>query len=235
MCNFLHSTGRTFFEPGRRCAQPSPGVFAWSGPFVLQPSKGYNTSIIDKSYLLSSRFLSFFILSLMLVTGLSLWVVPASDAEAATYYVATTGSDSNSGTAASPFRTIEHGVTPLRPGGTLLVKNGTYTAGWGPGMPPAGTSWASPVTLKAYPGHRLVIVPPGSHDTLSPPNNPTMNLSGTQYVIIDGFVLDGKRSPVYCPDTPGGHPWGEPGGSTLAFRPGSIPCFASYTGQKHGD
>jgi hypothetical protein len=45
------------------------------------------------------RFLSFLLLSLTLVMGLSLWIVPTSEATAATYYVGGNGSDGNSGTA----------------------------------------------------------------------------------------------------------------------------------------
>jgi hypothetical protein len=42
------------------------------------------------------------------------------------YYVALNGSDSNSGTISSPFRTIEKAVTVVRPGETIYVRGGTY-------------------------------------------------------------------------------------------------------------
>lgn len=52
-------------------------------------------------------------------------------AEDIVYYVATTGSDSNAGTEAAPFKTITKAVskfdTSLETGGRVVVKKGTYT------------------------------------------------------------------------------------------------------------
>ena len=47
-------------------------------------------------------------------------------ADAATCYVSTTGSDSGSGTLASPFQTLGKGVSVLRPGDTLYARAGIY-------------------------------------------------------------------------------------------------------------
>jgi hypothetical protein len=43
-----------------------------------------------------------------------------------TWFVATTGSDSNSGTLAAPFRTIQHGADAAKPGDTVDVRGGVY-------------------------------------------------------------------------------------------------------------
>ncbi len=43
-----------------------------------------------------------------------------------TYYIATTGNDSNPGTSASPFLTIQRGLNVSVPGDTVLIKSGTY-------------------------------------------------------------------------------------------------------------
>jgi hypothetical protein len=50
----------------------------------------------------------------------------ASFAQAATYYVATTGNDANPGTQAQPFRTIARGIATAASGDTVLVAAGTY-------------------------------------------------------------------------------------------------------------
>src|ERR1035437_7497738 len=46
---------------------------------------------------------------------------------AVTYYVSPSGSDSNPGTLASPFLTIQKGVGSVSPGDTIIVRDGTYT------------------------------------------------------------------------------------------------------------
>src|SRR3990167_6681558 len=43
-----------------------------------------------------------------------------------TYYVATTGSDSNSGTSAAPFKTIQKAANTVVAGDTVKIKTGTY-------------------------------------------------------------------------------------------------------------
>jgi hypothetical protein len=51
----------------------------------------------------------------------------AGNAAAATYYVSTTGSDSNSGLIGAPFKTIQKAANIVNPGDTVIVKNGIYT------------------------------------------------------------------------------------------------------------
>jgi len=43
------------------------------------------------------------------------------------YYVATTGSDTNAGTETSPFLTIQKAANVVKPGETVIVKDGVYT------------------------------------------------------------------------------------------------------------
>src|SRR2546425_12511919 len=43
-----------------------------------------------------------------------------------TYYVATSGNDSNAGTSASPWRTIQKAANTLNGGETVIVNAGTY-------------------------------------------------------------------------------------------------------------
>src|SRR4029450_12015373 len=76
-------------------------------------------------------------------------------AQGATYYVSTTGLDSNPGTQALPFRTINKATDVARtPGDTIFVRGGTYSE-WAvmhyPGAPGA------PITLQNFPGETPVI------------------------------------------------------------------------------
>ncbi len=56
-----------------------------------------------------------------------LFLVASGEAFAATYYVSPTGSDSSSGSASAPFKTIQKAANIVNPGDTVIVKDGTYT------------------------------------------------------------------------------------------------------------
>jgi hypothetical protein len=60
---------------------------------------------------------------LLLLTSCSAW--PAAPAEH-TYYVSTTGNDSNRGDSGAPWRTIQKAADALRPGDTAVVAAGEY-------------------------------------------------------------------------------------------------------------
>src|SRR5206468_10707449 len=123
------------------------------------------------------------LLTVILVLFISYSDSPLS-AAGNTFYVATTGSDSNPGTETSPFRTFNHGVSVLKPGDVLLVKPGTYAENNADAIP-SGTSWSAPVTVKAYdPANRPILRPSSGADKVLLFDGPQ------QYIIIDGFVLD---------------------------------------------
>lgn len=114
----------------------------------------------------------------------ALVTITARTADAATYYVATTGSDSNPGTLAQPFRTINRGAMILKPGDTLYIRGGIYPEYLYNSIP-GGTSWAAPVTVAAYPGETVTIQPPsGSARVLY------WEGKVKQFIIIDGLILD---------------------------------------------
>src|SRR4030095_11543216 len=78
---------------------------------------------------------------------------------AATYYVATTGSDSAPGTGAQPFRTIAKGLTVLRAGDKLYIRAGTYneTINSNSQTIPTGTSWDDAPLISAYAGETVTL------------------------------------------------------------------------------
>ncbi len=77
-----------------------------------------------------------------------------SFAHAATYYVSTSGSDSNAGTLSKPFKKIQRAVELARAGDTILVRGGTY-----PGGVKFRYSGASgrPITLRNYSSEKVII------------------------------------------------------------------------------
>lgn len=72
------------------------------------------------------------------------------------YYVATTGSDSNSGTITSPFHTIAKAVSVVQSGETIYVRGGTYSLTATITLGKSGTENAR-ISLLAYPGEKPVL------------------------------------------------------------------------------
>jgi parallel beta-helix repeat protein len=117
-----------------------------------------------------------------------------------TWYVATTGSDSNAGTLASPFATIKKGVSMLSaPGDVLDVRGGTYTLSstddsviiWNK----AGTL-ANPIRVQNYPNETPVI------DGTNTTHNGTVEIDSSSYVNFDGFeVKNGPHTGILVYDS----------------------------------
>jgi hypothetical protein len=107
-----------------------------------------------------------------------------------TYYVATTGSDSNRGTQDAPFRTIQHAATVAVAGDTVLVAAGVYNELVAP--PHSGTATQGYITISAVPGADAVIDGTG----LSVPDGQwgLMTLKNSSYVVVQGFELRNYRT-----------------------------------------
>ncbi len=113
-----------------------------------------------------------------------------------TYYVASTGADTNAGTLGHPFATIQHAADIAMAGDTVLVRQGTYNALVVP--PHSGNANAGYITFSAYPGEAPVI--DGTGLTVPGGQAGLVTLQDVSYVIVQGFVLrnytTAKRSQV---------------------------------------
>lgn len=101
------------------------------------------------------------------------------DVISATYYVATTGSNSNSGASGSPWATIAKGVTNLVAGDTLIVSNGVFNEYVT--VANSGTL-ANRITVQAEPIRSVT--------------NLTWNITGSN-VTVRGFVTAGTNVPAF--------------------------------------
>lgn len=91
------------------------------------------------------------------VIFLCLWFFLASVADAATYYVATNGNNSNDGLSIdTPKLTIAHCVSIMVAGDTCQVRGGTYAESGGVRFAVSGTQ-AAPIKLLNYPGEKPII------------------------------------------------------------------------------
>src|SRR5215204_1460060 len=117
-------------------------------------------------------------------------LIPAA-ANATTYYVAKTGSDSKSCTSAqstsSPKLTIKSGLSCLKAGDKLSIREGTYSEVINSQAQtvPAGTSWSSPVTIAAYSGETVTLKPSSGYAVIQVVGN------DSKYVIFDRLIIDG--------------------------------------------
>jgi hypothetical protein len=82
-------------------------------------------------------------------------LLPTVETQAATYYVATSGNNSNPGTSSQPWRTVRHAVSKMAAGDTTYVRGGTYTES-GIVFTRSGTS-AAPIKLLNAPGQFPII------------------------------------------------------------------------------
>jgi hypothetical protein len=110
----------------------------------------------------------------------------------ATFFVSKAGSDSNPGTLAAPWLTIQHAANSVSAGATVYVFGGIYHEAVN--FPASGTPWA-PITFQSYPGQTAVIDGTGVKCCTS---NPASSGNGTQglitivnqsYIIISGFEI----------------------------------------------
>ncbi len=134
--------------------------------------KGNQRTLIAKRQALCVLF--------VIVTVISGGLTPNA-ATAATYYVATNGSNSNPGTLAQPFQTIQKAADVVQPGDVVYVRAGTYAefAVRTSGSP------GSPITFRNYSGETVTVQPS------SPLVLVTIYIVSSNYIIIDGFLVKG--------------------------------------------
>ena len=126
-----------------------------------------------------------FVVLLMLAQSLAAQV-------GATFFVSKAGNDSNPGTIAAPWLTIQHAANSVSAGATVYVFGGIYHEAVN--FPSSGMLWA-PIAFRSYPGQTAVIDGIGVKCCTS---NPASSGNGTQglitivnqsYLIISGFEI----------------------------------------------
>jgi hypothetical protein len=122
-----------------------------------------------------------------LLSILTLLVLTALNAQATTYYVATTGSDSNPGTQAQPVQTIQKGMDLAQNGDTVLVGDGTYSGLGNRDLDPHGKNF----TLRSQGGTANCII-----DCEHSGRGFQFVTGETVQMVVDGFMIkDGDVHP----------------------------------------
>lgn len=102
-------------------------------------------------------------------------------------YVSPTGSDSNTGTASAPFKTVQKALDTVKAGQTIYLREGTYTAL--NTFKSSGTE-GNYITLRNYPGEKpYLTMTAGSSGAI-------LRLDGNDYIKIEGLEIGGLSSAI---------------------------------------
>jgi hypothetical protein len=100
------------------------------------------------------------------------------------FYVATTGNDSNPGTLAAPWRTVQHAADSVRAGSTVYVRGGIYEELVS--IKASGNASDGFITFRSYPNETAVLE--ASHLTPSG-RTAALTIENKSYVRIMGFEI----------------------------------------------
>jgi hypothetical protein len=106
----------------------------------------------------------------------------------ATFYVATTGSDSNPGSITQPFKTIQHALNvATTPGDTVEVRAGTYNERLT--FPASGSASGGYITLEAYPGEHVLLSGQNAKDDDIGYGENMVQIINKSYIKLIGFEI----------------------------------------------
>ncbi len=106
-------------------------------------------------------------------------------ASGAVYYVSTSGSDSNAGTQAAPWRTIQHAATSVKAGDTVNIRAGVYNEAVTPSV--SGSAAAGSITFQSYPGETAII--DGTGLKVVNGQSGLFNISNRDYITVSGLEI----------------------------------------------
>jgi len=133
------------------------------------------------NFLLSLAVASLFAMAVR-QAGSSARVNEGAASQAAVYYVAPGGQDSNPGTVSQPWRTIQRAADTLAAGDTVYIRAGTYLERV---VPQYSGSAGSYITFAAYPGETVTIN--GSGITLPDDLVGLLHIADKAYIRISGL------------------------------------------------
>lgn len=116
------------------------------------------------------------------------------------YHVSPTGADTNSGSAESPWLTLQHAAETLVPGDIATVHAGTYGQVT---VKVSGSAKGGPVTFRSAPGETAIIDGSGLTPSAEVDADALILIQGRKYVVIDGFELRNFKTTDPAP-TPAG-------------------------------
>lgn len=122
---------------------------------------------------------------LVMVTVLVVMVLSAANAAALTYYVATTGNNTNPGTLARPWRTIQKAADTVTPGSKVYVRGGVYHERVT--IRVSGTAAGGYIQFLNYPNERPIV--DGTGLAVPAADSGLFLLLNRSYLVLKGFEI----------------------------------------------
>jgi len=102
-----------------------------------------------------------------------------------TYYVSTSGNDSNPGTMSEPWRTIQHAANTVQAGDTVYVRQGIYREVVT--LKSSGSATAGFITFSSYPGELATL--DGTGQPIQGGQWGLFSIPSHSYIVINGFEV----------------------------------------------
>jgi hypothetical protein len=123
-------------------------------------------------------------LVLILLAGVS-----GAFGQATSFYVSTTGNDSNPGTEAAPWRTVQHAADTVHAGSTVNVRGGVYEELVD--IKTSGNAADGYITFRSYPGETAIL---DAGHFVPKERSAVLTIHNKSYVRIEGFELRNYRT-----------------------------------------
>ena len=150
----------------------------------------------------------------------------------ATFYVSPNGSDSNNGSSAAPWLTIQHAANSVSAGDTVYVLAGTYNESVT--LAVSGSATAGPISFISSPTGAAIVDGTGVPCCGNGANG-LFNINGQSYIIINGFEIRNYTTSSSSNQPAGILDWGS--GSYIQVLNNivhNITTTSEKTGNAHG-
>jgi hypothetical protein len=114
-------------------------------------------------------------------------VAPTTAAPTGTWYVATNGRDTNAGSQAEPFATLNKAAEAVQPGQTIVVRSGTYNLSSAALIQNKRGTAAQPITVL---GEGLPVFRPTDRNVVPANYNGLISVSNSSHIVISGIRLE---------------------------------------------
>jgi Right handed beta helix region len=160
---------------------PQSGAKGCGNPFATIVL--FQNSVFTEKRRLAMTSLQKFGFLLVALTLIACSPFPLLAQSGATFYVAKSGNDTNSGSFTAPWLTIQHAANKVTAGATVFVETGTYNESVA--FPASGTA-SNYITFENYPGENPVIDGTG----LTPAaTQGLINIVNLSYLTVSGFEI----------------------------------------------